>query len=146
MNRLIVMNKDCIINNLKELDRFAADLVANIKPVPYAFIGDLGAGKTTLIKRIGHHLKVLSDMTSPTFGLINEYSTAHPRYDLVYHMDLYRLNSEEEAFEIGIEEYLYSQKPCFIEWPKIIENMLPEETIFIKIEFLSDSSRKILFL
>ncbi len=97
----------------------------------FAFHGDLGAGKTTFIKAICSELGVKDAMSSPSFSLVNEYRDKNG--NSIYHFDLYRLKSPEEAFEIGMEEYLYSGNYCFIEWPERAEEILPEETIHIRI-------------
>ncbi len=113
------------------------------------FYGEIGAGKTTLIQVFCKRLKVQENATSPTFALINEYSYPGDnsmKEGLIYHIDLYRLKNIQEALNIGIEEYLYGDHHCLIEWPEIIESLLPEDTIRIKLEILSDSERKILFL
>lgn len=104
--------------------------------------GTLGAGKTTLIKQLCARLGVdSSEVHSPTFALINEYEGA----ETVYHLDLYRLKSLDEAINIGIEDILHSGQFCFIEWPELIEPILPMEVIRIKLELAPDSTRKILF-
>jgi len=104
--------------------------------------GTLGAGKTTLIKQLCAHLGVdPSEVHSPTFALVNEYEGMEP----VYHLDLYRLKTLDEAIDIGIEDILYSGQFCFIEWPELIEPILPEEVVRIKLELAPDSARKILF-
>jgi tRNA threonylcarbamoyladenosine biosynthesis protein TsaE len=98
----------------------------------FAFHGELGAGKTTFIKALCHKLGVKDVMSSPSFSLVNEYlgATGNP----IYHFDLYRLKSPEEAFDIGMEEYLYSGNYCFVEWPERAEEILPEETVHVRIE------------
>lgn len=103
--------------------------------------GELGAGKTAFVKRAIKHLGSEDAVSSPTYSIINEYLFADSK---CYHMDLYRLNTLEEALDIGIEEYLYSQNFCFIEWASIIEPILPKTSINIKIDVEEDSSRKIL--
>lgn len=109
----------------------------------WMFIGDLGSGKTTLIKYLCRELGVQELVTSPTFSLVNEY----PAKDkMVYHLDLYRIKNVEEAIDIGIEEYLDSDCYCFIEWPEKIESLWPSDAVEINIQILNDSSRKILFL
>ncbi|MEM9824033.1 MAG: tRNA (adenosine(37)-N6)-threonylcarbamoyltransferase complex ATPase subunit type 1 TsaE, partial [Bacteroidota bacterium] len=115
----------------------------------WLFTGEIGAGKTTLIQSICAHFSVLEKVTSPTFSLINEYSGSHPKNGasmLFYHMDLYRLDQMQEAIDIGIEDYLYDEHYCFIEWPALIEAILPTEVLKINIEILENSSRKIIFL
>jgi tRNA threonylcarbamoyladenosine biosynthesis protein TsaE len=104
--------------------------------------GTLGAGKTTLIKQLCASLGVdPSEVHSPTYALVNEYEGM----ETVYHLDLYRLKSLDEAIDIGIEDILYSGQYCFIEWPELIEPILPAEVIRIKLELAPDSARKILF-
>lgn len=114
-----------------------------------ALYGEIGAGKTALTQAFCLHLGVKEEVASPTFSIVNEYEyrssddgRAHP----VYHMDLYRLKNIEEALQIGIEDYLYSGVYCLIEWPELIEALLPEDTVRIKMEIIGDSSRKILIL
>lgn len=115
----------------------------------FALSGDIGAGKTTLVQAFCRHFGVTGPVTSPTFALINEYpyfdpATGHPR--TIYHLDLYRLETPEEAVDLGIEELLDNDEYCLIEWPELIEALLPEETVRIKISIESNSTRKILFL
>lgn len=110
--------------------------------------GDLGAGKTAFTKAFCRRLNVNETVTSPSFALVNEYSyrDESDRERLVHHLDLYRLKNIEEAYEIGIEEYLYDDDYCLIEWPDMIEDLLPEDVVQVKITMLPDASRKILFL
>jgi len=114
----------------------------------FGFSGQLGAGKTTFIKAFCHYFQVKEQITSPTYSLINEYNYSDKKGDaqVMYHMDLYRLNRPEEAFDIGLEDYLYDDNLVLIEWFEIIEDWLPEDTVIIKIEMLPDSSRKMIFL
>lgn len=109
-----------------------------------AFEGEIGAGKTTLIKEICRQLSVEDEVSSPTFALINEYQAESGQP--VYHADLYRLKEIEEALDIGISSYLDSGEWCLIEWPALIEPLLPEDCCRIKLEFVDDSTRKIIFL
>ncbi|MDB5226812.1 MAG: tsaE [Bacteroidota bacterium] len=104
------------------------------------FYGDLASGKTTLIKQICEQLNVSDAVSSPTYPIINEYQ--YPK-GIVYHIDLYRLKSIDEALNIGIEEYLYSGNPCFIEWPDNFETLLPEDHIKIFIRKLDEQTRTI---
>lgn len=108
----------------------------------FCLSGELGAGKTTLMKAFGKVLEISDSVVSPTYSIINEYISDKGS---VFHMDLYRLNSVEEAFDIGIEDYLYRGDYIFIEWADIIENIIPDHQT-IKIEVLEDSSRKIVHL
>lgn len=98
----------------------------------FAFYGELGAGKTTLIKSLCNQLGVVDTVTSPTFAIINIYQSN--KSGEVYHFDFYRIKSESEALDIGYEDYFYNDSFCFIEWPEKISNLLPEETIDIIIE------------
>lgn len=144
------MSKELTIKSTAELNKAVEALLdyANGSR-KFTFEGEIGAGKTTFIKELCAHLGVQEHTSSPTFSIVNEY--IYPidnssQEGTIYHMDLYRLKSEEEAIAIGIEEYLYDDKYCFIEWPALIENLLPETCIKIKIEITKDSYRKILFL
>ncbi len=107
----------------------------------FAFYGEMGAGKTTLIKEICKTLGVCENITSPTFALVNEYILEQEEY--IYHFDCYRLNDIEEALNIGAEDYFYSGNICFIEWPERIEAILPEKTVYISIKVEADGSRKV---
>ncbi|MEQ8703072.1 MAG: tRNA (adenosine(37)-N6)-threonylcarbamoyltransferase complex ATPase subunit type 1 TsaE [Phaeodactylibacter sp.] len=131
---------------LKEVDHIAERLIAEAAPeqVIWTFTGQIGAGKTTLIKALCRILGSREAVSSPTFSLVNEYEDREGQ--TFFHMDLYRLNDTEEALDIGIEEYLDSGQRCLIEWPGLIEHLLPEDTFRIKLEIGSDSSRKIIFL
>jgi len=104
--------------------------------------GDLGAGKTTLVKEVCRQLGIDDLVSSPTFSLINEY--VHPTDDIkVFHMDLYRIEDEEELHNIGFEEYLYAGHLVFIEWPQIASSVLPERTLGIHIDIFDNSSRRL---
>lgn len=111
--------------------------------------GEIGAGKTTLVQGICRHLGVQEKVTSPTFSLVNEYSYLNQstqKEAYIYHLDLYRLPNEQEAIDIGIEEYLFSGNYCFIEWPDLIEALLPDNVTKINIQILENSTRKVIFL
>lgn len=107
----------------------------------WLFMGQMGAGKTTLIKAVCGRLQVLDEVNSPTFSIVNEYLTATD--DTLYHFDFYRLECEEEAYNIGIEEYFYSGNTCMIEWPERVEGLLPETFLRIDITENTDQSRTI---
>jgi tRNA threonylcarbamoyladenosine biosynthesis protein TsaE len=97
----------------------------------FAFYGEMGAGKTTIIKAICRELGVSDTVTSPTFTLVNEYKTESGT--LIYHIDFYRMKKTEEAFDFGIEEYFQSGSYCFMEWPELIEDLLPPWTSKVRI-------------
>ena len=97
----------------------------------FAIQGKMGAGKTTLIKALGDTLKVEEVVSSPTFSLVNEYTSDNQ--DPVFHFDFYRINKIEEVFDIGYEEYFYSGNYCFIEWPELVMDLLPESYILVEI-------------
>ncbi len=105
-----------------------------------AFCGSMGAGKTTLISAIMEYLDSTDTVTSPTFALVNQYATGSG--ERVYHFDFYRINRIEEVFDMGYEEYFYSGDLCLIEWPELIEDLLPEEAMVVKIDVLSPTSRR----
>ena len=105
-----------------------------------AFCGAMGAGKTTLISAIMEYLGSEDNVTSPTFALVNQYGTSAG--DVVYHFDFYRINRIEEVFDMGYEEYFYSGDLCLIEWPELIEDLLPEDAMVVRIEILSPTERK----
>jgi len=106
------------------------------------FNGDMGAGKTTLIKSLCVELGVMGAVSSPTFAIVNEYAGAQSR---IYHFDFYRLKNQTEALDMGCEEYFYSGDYCFIEWPDKIPDMLSLHYINVTISVLNDNSRKISF-
>ena len=107
----------------------------------FAFYGKMGAGKTTFIKAICEALGVKDVVTSPTFALVNEYADAEGQP--VYHFDFYRIKNLREAYDMGCEEYFYSGYPCFIEWPELVEELLPDDTVKVNIEVLEDESRNV---
>ncbi|HZY79395.1 MAG TPA: tRNA (adenosine(37)-N6)-threonylcarbamoyltransferase complex ATPase subunit type 1 TsaE [Cyclobacteriaceae bacterium] len=127
---------------LDELDDLVEDLrVAADGCNVWLFYGEMGAGKTTLIKTICKALGVNSPMTSPTFSIVNEYNDNAGR--VFYHFDFYRLKNEEEAYDIGVEEYLDSGNLCFVEWPERVPSILPASRFEIHIEIESRTQRRI---
>lgn len=106
----------------------------------FAFYGNMGVGKTTFIKAICQELGVSDTVSSPTFAIVNEYHSA--KMGSVYHFDFYRIKNYTEAIDLGFEDYAYSGNLCFIEWPELIEEILPEETVNVHIEELEDGVRK----
>lgn len=130
------------IDSLKDLEKAAINLLSAF-PDQYifAFYGKIGAGKTTFIQSICKLLGSDDIVTSPTFAIINEYKTAGQKS--IFHFDFYRIKSLEEAFDLGYEDYLFGNDYCLIEWPEMIEPLLPEKFVGVKIEVNPDKSRKI---
>jgi tRNA threonylcarbamoyladenosine biosynthesis protein TsaE len=106
----------------------------------FLFYGDMGAGKTTLIKSLCECLGTAEPVTSPTFSIVNEYIGSKNR---IFHFDFYRLKNESEALDMGYEEYFYADAYCFIEWPEKIPNLLPDHYVKIEIQVTGDQSRQI---
>ena len=135
---------ELIVENLADLPIVAEKIAefAGDRKI-WLFSGEIGAGKTTLIQRICRFYGVTEKVTSPTYSLINQYQLDQ---GILYHLDLYRLNSLDEAIDIGIEDLLYGDSRCLIEWPELITPLLPEEVLKIKLEIVEDSKRKIILL
>ncbi len=128
-------------DHLKELPEIARKLVEQFaEERVFAFYGKMGAGKTTFIQSVCRVLGSDDTVTSPTFALINEYNTQ--KNGSVFHFDFYRIKNLEEVFDLGYEDYLYSGSYCLIEWPELIESLLPEKVVRVKIEVEPDGSRK----
>ena len=108
----------------------------------FAFYGKMGAGKTTFIKAVCEELGVDDVITSPTFAIVNEYTAPSGP---VYHFDFYRIKKLEEVYDMGFEDYFYSGALCLIEWPELIEDVLPEDAVKVTIQEKEDGSRAILF-
>ena len=108
----------------------------------FAFYGEMGAGKTTFIKAICEELGVEDVITSPTFAIVNEYTSFDGP---IYHFDFYRIKKLEEVYDMGFEDYFYSGALCFIEWPELIEDVLPEDAVKVQIKEEEDGTRAILF-
>ena len=106
----------------------------------FAFYGHMGAGKTTFIKAICEALGVEDVITSPTFAIVNEYQVSNDA-TVIYHFDFYRIKKLEEVYDMGYEDYFYSGSLCFIEWPELIEELLPEGTVRVTIEELEEGRR-----
>lgn len=109
----------------------------------YAFYGKMGAGKTTFIKQLCQEMGTDDVVNSPTFAIVNVYDVEHPQKGEVYHFDCYRLKNICEALDFGAEEYLYSGNYCLIEWPEMIDQILPEDTISIHIDVLENGDRRL---
>lgn len=140
---------EIFVNSLSELESCiprVLEALAGRRKI--ALYGDMGAGKTTLVKAFCKYLGVEGTTASPTFSLVNQYSYGEKNGDsaLFYHLDLYRLKNLQEALDIGIEDMLYDQWYCVIEWPQVVESILPENTVKIQIEITGETSRHILIL
>ena len=114
----------------------------------FAFYGEMGSGKTTFIKAVCKELGVSDVITSPTFAIVNEYTTSlsspaakSGRGETIFHFDFYRIKKLEEVYDMGYEDYFYSGALCFIEWPELVEELLPADTIRITISQQTDGSR-----
>jgi tRNA threonylcarbamoyladenosine biosynthesis protein TsaE len=132
------MNKNY---SLEDLSLIASEIISSAKRKTLLFYGEMGVGKTTLIKEICKELKVQDSISSPTFSLVNEYQTS--TNEKVFHFDFYRITDQEEALDIGIEEYFYNNDWCLIEWPGNIENLLPLEAVEIHLTILDNRKRNI---
>lgn len=128
--------------SLNEMPQAAQWLMEEIgeQPKIWKFYGPMGAGKTTLIKALCKAWGVEDEPTSPTYSLVNEYSG---KTGTIYHFDFYRLENIEEALEIGVEDYLYQGNRCLIEWPELIEELLPSHSPSIEIQYQGDHARTI---
>ena len=131
------------LNRIEDIDVCAKQFIELVGDSRiFAFNGEMGAGKTTFIKAICKQLGVEEDVTSPTFAIVNEYQS--PKLEVpIYHFDFYRINNQEEAFDMGYEEYFYSGAYCFIEWPEKIEDLLPPGITYVEIKIENDDSRLI---
>lgn len=135
---------EIIINGTADLDRAAKVFLEKSAGSPIvAFYGQMGAGKTTFITALCRVLGVEDVVTSPTFTIVNEYRDG--KGDPVYHFDFYRINRLSEAMDIGLFEYFDSGFPCFMEWPEMIQELLPEETLKVQILTDDENTRRLLF-
>ncbi|MDI1322839.1 MAG: tRNA (adenosine(37)-N6)-threonylcarbamoyltransferase complex ATPase subunit type 1 TsaE [Algoriphagus sp.] len=133
-----------ITYELSEIESAASLLISEAgEEKVWVFQGSMGAGKTTLIKALADKFGILDQVSSPTFGIVNQYENQEG--NVFYHFDFYRLDDPTEALDIGIEEYFYSGNYCWIEWAEKIEAFLPENFFLIKIESISDLKRQVTF-
>lgn len=130
------------ISDLEKLPEKAALFLSSIGERPVvAFSGEMGAGKTTFIQALCLSLGVPQDVNSPTFSLVNEYFTTSG--ESVFHFDLYRIEDPDELFDLGYEEYFFSGKRCFIEWPEKASHLIPDDALMVHIEVREDGSREL---
>lgn len=131
------------IKTVEDLPQAAYDFIAAMDDrTVFAFHGEMGAGKTTFIKAVCLALGVEDEVNSPTFAIVNEYRSATTA-ELIYHFDCYRLKKVEEALDFGFEDYMESSALCFIEWPDIVEELLPGDVVDVNITVNEDGSRTI---
>ncbi|MDD3502271.1 MAG: tRNA (adenosine(37)-N6)-threonylcarbamoyltransferase complex ATPase subunit type 1 TsaE [Candidatus Cloacimonetes bacterium] len=132
-----------LLNNLSDIDAVAQKFLDNMgNRKIFAFYGEMGAGKTTFIKALCKTLRVAETITSPTFAIINEYNKEDG--DPIYHFDFYRIKNIEEAYDFGYEDYFYSGHLCFIEWPELVEPLLPESVVKVQIVVMDNGERSII--
>ena len=129
---------------LSEIDQVAESILGKVKNKTLCFYGDMGAGKTTLVSAMVKVLGGKDDVSSPTFGLVNEYCDRNEEL-LAYHFDFYRIETEEEALDMGLEDYLRSSAWLFMEWPEKISSLLPTDKVSIYLHFIDENTRSVEF-
>ncbi|MBQ3360885.1 MAG: tRNA (adenosine(37)-N6)-threonylcarbamoyltransferase complex ATPase subunit type 1 TsaE [Prevotella sp.] len=130
------------IDSLDHIRAAAREFIENMgESRVFAFYGKMGAGKTTFVKAVCEELGVKDVITSPTFAIINEYEGD----ETIYHFDFYRIKKLEEVYDMGYEDYFYSGALCFIEWPELIEEILPDDAVRVSITEQADGSRLVQF-
>lgn len=132
MTEIIIPSLDRIADAARQFVSLIGDRTV------FAFYGGMGAGKTTFIKAVCQELGVTDAVTSPTFAIVNEYSASRGP---VYHFDFYRINRITEVMDLGFDDYAYSGNLCLMEWPELIEDLLPEDTVNVSIEVRDDGTR-----
>jgi tRNA threonylcarbamoyladenosine biosynthesis protein TsaE len=137
------LKTECMVKNysLQELSQIATEIIRFADHKILLFYGEMGVGKTTLIKEIVKQLGASDNVSSPSFSLVNEYHTTNG--DKIYHFDFYRIDKEEEALDMGIEEYFDSNCWCLVEWPNKVENLLPLKSVSITITINNKEQRTI---
>ena len=132
--------KQIQIDSLSDLKQVAREVVESLDGRTVVLLrGEMGAGKTTLISRIAAYLGAEDNVTSPTFALVNQYEGSECR---IYHFDFYRIDTIEEVFDLGYEEYFYSGDLCLVEWPEKIEALIPDDAMVVSIEVGDDEERE----
>ena len=139
------------INNLDEMGEKARMFINTLgEQRVIAFYGSMGAGKTTFIRALCQELGVIEPVTSPTFAIVNEYEVVDEQSSIhqssikkVFHFDFYRIKRLEEAYDMGFEDYLYSGQLCLIEWPELIEELLPDDAVRVHITVNDDGTRSV---
>ena len=138
-------NSNILLLDEKNTQVSALEILKRTEPHRvFAFEGQMGAGKTTFIKKLCEEMGTTDVVNSPTFAIVNVYDVEQPYKGEVYHFDCYRLKDIREAMDFGAEEYLYSGNYCFIEWPEKIEALLPEDTVWVKIEVRENGERSMI--
>ena len=133
------------INSIADIRTAAQEFINNINgSTVFAFYGSMGAGKTTFIKAVCECLGVDDVITSPTFAIVNEYHADNDS-KVIYHFDFYRIKKLEEVYDMGYEDYFYGGSLCFLEWPELIEVILPEDVTKVTITEEADGSRKVVW-
>ena len=127
--------------SLEEISVIADLILKKMSDKILLFYGEMGVGKTTLIKEIVKQLEVDDVVTSPTFSLVNEYQSR--KGETIYHFDFYRIKNEEEAMDIGLDDYFYSNSWCLVEWPENVKNLVPLNAVEIHLSINNDESRTI---
>ncbi|WP_460218925.1 tRNA (adenosine(37)-N6)-threonylcarbamoyltransferase complex ATPase subunit type 1 TsaE [Psychroserpens sp. MEBiC05023] len=129
-----------ITYQIEDVDKVAKQILQHLTSKTLLFYGEIGVGKTTLIKALAKQLGSTDDVSSPTFSIVNEYSADDA---IIYHFDLYRIEDEEDALNFGFEDYLYTSNWVFIEWPEQAKNLLPNDVNVIEISHKNETSRSL---
>ena len=140
---LIIFSMEIKINSLDNIREAAKQFIAAMEDnTVFAFYGKMGAGKTTFIKAVCEELGVTDVINSPTFAIVNEYRSDETG-ELIYHFDFYRIKKLDEVYDMGYEDYFYSGALCFIEWPELVEEVLPGDAVKVTIEEIEDGTRSV---